>query len=169
MIKDLVLIGMPGCGKTGLGKRLAREIGRPFLDLDAEIQKTEDKTIKEIFAECGESGFRRTETEVFRRSMGGGRVIATGGGIVTVEENHEIAKGGTVIFIDRPLERILSDVNTGTRPLLAQGKERLYSLYDERYNLYMDWADIRIINDDTIREAVDRIKKEVKEYENNGD
>ena len=168
MNKDLILIGMPGCGKTRLGRELARKLRMPFLDLDAEIERVSGKTIPEIFEESGETGFRKIESETFQGSIGSGKVIATGGGIVTVQANMETAKKGTVIFIDRPLELIFSDVDTGSRPLLSEGKERLYSLYDERYDLYKTWADIHVINSGSISETVDKIKTEVKIYEDNG-
>ncbi len=73
-----------------------------------------------------------------------------------------------MIFIDRPLERILGDIDTETRPLLADGKERLHRLWAERYDMYLAWADIRVVNDGSLAEAVEKIKKEVERYENHG-
>ena len=168
MEKDLILIGMPGCGKSTLGKRLAKRLGREFLDLDTAIEDEAKKTIPQIFEEEGEGRFRHRETQVFHKALGFGRVIATGGGIVTQAENASIAKGGVVIFIDRPLANIIGDVKTDTRPLLAKGKERLKRLYEERYSLYRNWADVHIINDTTCEETLEKIIKEVKEYENHG-
>ena len=168
MKKDWILIGMPGCGKSTLGKSLAKRIGCEFLDLDTVIEEAAGKTIPQIFQEEGENGFRRRETQAFRKAVGFGRVIATGGGIVTQAENTPIAKGGVVVFVDRPLADIMGDVQTDTRPLLSDGKERLKRLYEERYPLYQDWADLHVINDTTYEETLEKIIKEVKEYENHG-
>ena len=101
--------------------------------------------------------------------MCGGRILSAGGGIVTQSENLEIARQGLVIFIDRPLEKIMGDVRTDTRPLLKEGKERLHRLWTERYDLYQSWADIRVVNDGSLKEVVEKIKKEVEAYENHGD
>ncbi|MEE1013146.1 MAG: shikimate kinase [Clostridia bacterium] len=168
MNKDLILIGMPGCGKSTLGRGLADELRLPFLDLDAAIEDAAGRPIPEIFETQGEEGFRRLETETFRASVTSGKVIATGGGIVTREENLPIAKNGLVIFIDRPLEHIMGDVQTETRPLLAEGKQRLQKLYEQRYDLYVAWADIRIANTGTPEETLKTIVKEVQAYENHG-
>lgn len=169
MKKDLIFIGMPGCGKSTLGKRLAKKLNLSFLDLDTAIEQAEGRPIPKIFETEGEDGFRQIETKAFQASVGSGRVIATGGGIVTREENRAIAKGGIVIFIDRPLEDIMGDVQTDTRPLLKQGRERLLQLYEERYPLYRKWADIHIKNTGSLEETLTRIINEVKIYENHGD
>lgn len=168
-IRDLILIGMPGCGKSVIGRRLSIRMNRPLLDLDEEIERQENCTIPEIFNQRGESGFRKSETEAFRRAVCGGRILSAGGGIVTQSENLEIARQGLVIFIDRPLEKIMGDVRTDTRPLLKEGKERLHRLWTERYDLYQSWADIRVVNDGSLKEVVEKIKKEVEAYENHGD
>lgn len=165
--KDLILIGMPGCGKSVIGKRLSRELKLLFVDLDTAIENRADCTIPEIFARGGEEEFRRTETEVFKETVGVGGIIATGGGIVKRAVNKQAAKRGVVIFIDRPLENILSDINISARPLLADGREKLTELYNERYKLYTDWADIRVVNDGSIEDITDKIKEEVLCYENN--
>ena len=167
--KDLILIGMPGCGKSVIGKRLSYGLRMGFVDIDSAIEYYAGSSIPEIFEKQGEEEFRKIETEVFKKTVGIGRIIATGGGIVKKAENKAIAKGGTVIFIDRPLENIMGDVRTSTRPLLAKGKDRLIELYNERYELYKEWADIRVINDGSVNDITDRIIKEVENYENNGD
>lgn len=168
MKKDIILIGMPGCGKSTLGKSLAKELNRTFVDLDAMIEETAGKKITDIFADEGEAGFRGMETAAFEKSIGNGRVIATGGGIVTIPRNREIAKKGIVVFLDRPLEVLLKTTSTAERPLLKDGVERLRTLYRDRYDLYCQWGEIRIENTGTIEDAVKTIIKEVEDYENHG-
>lgn len=142
----ILLIGMPGCGKSSLGRAAARRLNMKFIDTDAEIERAEGKTIPEIFAEHGERYFRRAETLALKNVIGQNAVIASGGGIVTEAENIEIMKSGTVVFIDRPLECIEGDIDTSGRPLLSDGG-RLKRLYDERYDIYRRVCDIRIVND----------------------
>ncbi len=168
MNKDLILIGMPGCGKSTIGKLLAEQLSVGFLDLDQEIERLAGATIPEIFAQEGEEGFRRWETKAFSGAVGRGRVLATGGGIVTREENYPIAKTGMVVFLDRPLACIMEDVRTDTRPLLAEGKERLLRLHKERDGLYRTWADITVTNNESVEKVIAKILKEVKNYENYG-
>ena len=168
MKKDLILIGMPGCGKSTFGKKMAKKVGMPFVDLDEKIEKTTGKTILELFAEEGEEGFRRWETRVFAEEIGDGKVIATGGGIVTRLENRDIAKRGRVIFIDRPLNRIVEDVRCDTRPLLAEGRERLKQLYAERIDLYRAWADLIIPNEGSFDKVLNQILNEVSDDEADG-
>lgn len=166
---DVILIGMPGCGKTSLGRQAARLLGREFCDLDEKIEEVRQKTIPQIFDEVGEEGFRKIETEVLKDALGSGTVLSTGGGVVKNPENIRAAKQhGLVLFLDRPVDQIYSDVETGHRPLLAGGKEKLYQLYEERYQLYLAAADIRVVNDKGIEDAVQTIIDEVRRYENHG-
>lgn len=167
-MKDIILIGMPGSGKSVIGKQVSKRLEREFLDIDEVIEKDSGRKIAEIFESQGEEIFRHLETDALRNAIGGGRVIATGGGVVTRIENREIIKNGLVVFLDRPLDRIIGDVEIENRPLLADGRERLYQLYDERYEKYCAWADIKISNEETIEEMVEKIINEVGNYENYG-
>lgn len=155
---NIVLIGMPGCGKSTVGKVLAKKLGYKFCDMDSYIQKISGKTIKELF-EPGEDNFRSWETKACEElSKCKNTIIASGGGVVTREKNIEILKTNcTILFIDRPVERIINDVDINSRPLLKEGKERLYNLYDERYELYKKAADIRILNKGYLRDTIDMI------------
>ncbi len=156
---DYVLIGMPGCGKTTIGRLVAERLRSNFVDLDEEIETRENRSINEIFEQDGEEYFRNVETETFRSLMGRDSVVATGGGIVTRDENLDIAKCGVVIFIDREIEDIIGDVDTDTRPLLKDGAERVYKLYEQRYEKYCQWADVRVDNKGSIEDVVDKIVK----------
>ena len=155
---NIVLIGMPGCGKTTVGKVLAKRLGYKFCDMDSYIQEISKKTIKELF-EHSEENFRDWETKACEElSRCNKTIIASGGGVVKREKNIEILKKScTILFIDRPVERIINDVDINSRPLLKDGKERLYNLYDERYELYKKAADIQILNKGYLRDTIDII------------
>lgn len=143
--RNVILIGMPGCGKSTLGEALAKEMGKRFVDLDAEIVKTAGKPIPEIFAEEGEEAFRRYEHEVVKRvCRESGLVIATGGGVVTREENlAPMQQNGIVVFLDRATEKL----PTSGRPL-SQAKSPAV-LYRERLPLYRAAADTTVDNNGT--------------------
>lgn len=157
-MKCIVLIGMPGSGKTTIGKILSKKLGLKHVDIDKYIEKSTGKTIAEIFKE-GEEVFRRLEKETVNKfSKEKGIVISTGGGTIKNYSNIKALKeNGIIIFIDRPIENIAANVNLGNRPLLKDGVDRLYDLYDERYELYKKYSDFQIANDDSLEEAVIRI------------
>ena len=156
--KNIVLIGMPGSGKTTLGKLIAEKLDRDFCDIDEHIEKAQNKKISEIF-ELGESEFRRIERDTIKEiSKRQGIVIATGGGAVKYPENlYHLKKNGTIIFIDRDLEDIARDINTGKRPLLKDGVERIYELHRERHVLYNGYADYVIPNIGSLEKVRDEI------------
>lgn len=139
-MQNIVLVGMPGCGKSTLGKLLAAEMGRRFVDLDEEIVKRAGRPIPEIFATDGEEHFRKLETEavadICRES---GLVIATGGGVVTRERNLPLlSQNGRVVFLDIPP----AGLSTEGRPLSQ--KRSPEALYAERLPLYRKAADITL-------------------------
>ena len=149
MRKTLFLIGMMGCGKSTMAGQLARLTGTPCLDLDAEIERREGRTIPEIFAADGDAGFRLCETAALRAVCEGTpRIVATGGGIVTRQENIDLMRAhGTVVWLCRPLEDMVRDVRQDTRPNLAGDKaERMRTLYAAREPLYRAAAHIVFSN-----------------------
>lgn len=158
---QIVLIGMPGCGKTTVGRLLAEKCNCAFLDLDEKIEKETGRKISEIFANDGETAFRDMETSVLIKALAeDGTVISTGGGVVTRKENRILLQNRkAVVFLDRPLVQILSDVDVKERPLLADGCEKVKSLYNERYALYCASASLRICNDLDAETAAERIMK----------
>ncbi|MFR5266101.1 shikimate kinase [Clostridium sp.] len=161
MKKGIVLIGMPGCGKSTIGREIAKKMDFKFVDMDSFIEACSQKTIEQLFQK-GEDIFRQWESkscEVLRKLDKA--VIATGGGAVKTKGNIEYFKDFTVVFINRPLELIFEDIDTEARPLLKDGKERLITLYRERIDLYKKYGQIEIINDGTIDEVVDEIIKAV--------
>lgn len=139
---NTVLIGMPGAGKTSLGKLIAARKGHEFLDTDDMVEAEEGMSIPEIFQTKGEDYFREIETRMLARACKQtGKVIATGGGIVTREENRDIMRqNGSVIWIKRDLDKL---ENTG-RPLSQ--RYRVEKLYRERKDAYESWSDYFIDN-----------------------
>lgn len=140
--RNVVLIGMPGSGKTTLGRLLADKLGRTFVDSDVEIVKSAGAPITEIFATKGEDAFRDLESAVIRDlSETGGRILATGGGAILREENLAALKSnGVLVWLDRPLGDLLP---TSDRPL-ANRIDQIKALYVVRRPLYERAADLTV-------------------------
>lgn len=165
-MRNIVLIGMPGSGKTTLGRYLAEMLGRDFIDADPEIEKDAGKTIPELFA-VSEDHFREQEMKTTRRlAKLENKVLAMGGGVVLRQENITALKeNGLLLFIDRSPEDIIGDVDTETRPLLAAGRRRIYDLYAQREALYRKAADITVINKGELKEVLRRLAVAAKAAE----
>lgn len=160
---NISLIGMPSCGKTTIGRMLAKALGKTFVDLDAEIAKAAGKSIPDIFAEGGEAGFRDLEQQVTARfAKEGGQVLSCGGGVVLRGENvAALRQNGPVVFIDRPLELLCTG---GGRPL-STDREALAAMERKRRPLYQAAADIRIANDgDVFRRAAQAAQEALHAY-----
>ena len=159
----IVLIGMAGSGKTTLGQALAGRMGRPFVDVDGLVEARFGK-IADLF-EKGEAHFRQCETVAVREACAiSGAVIATGGGVVTVAENMRLLKAeGSVLFIDRPIDRIIADIDLATRPLYVCGIEALNKTYVTRLPLYRQYADHIIDNSGTVEDACRRVMELAEE------
>ena len=155
---NLVLIGMPGSGKSTVGKILSRMLCMPLVDTDALVEQTAGKTIPTLFAQEGEAAFRDRETAAARQAAAlDNTVIATGGGIVLRPENMEaLAATGMIFFRDRDLEDILGEDHMG-RPLVGRDPEKLRILYTQRIELYRKYAQYVISNTKTAEEAAARI------------
>ena len=150
---NLVLVGMPGSGKTTVGQVLARLSGKPFVDLDGEIVKRAGKPIPEIFASEGEGAFRDLEARVVAEACAkSGQVIATGGGAVLREENRSaMRRTGRIYRLCRRLE----DLPTAGRPLSQAGK--LEEMERVRGPLYEAAADADVWNNESPEETAGRI------------
>lgn len=138
---NLALIGMPGCGKSTVGRLLAEKLGRPLLDCDKEIVRRSGQAIADIFAEQGEAKFRQIESQTLADiAKEGGQVIACGGGVVLRPENIQaLRQNSLLIWLDRPLEQLA--VGKG-RPL-SPNPEANRLLYQQRAPLYQQYADYR--------------------------
>lgn len=157
--QNIIIIGMPGCGKSTFGKALARKLGRPFYDADDVIVQQEGKTIPELFA-ISEDCFRDAEVRASRfLADKKGIVVACGGGVIKRPENISIfKKTGTVFFLDRSPDDIVSDVDVSVRPLLKDGRQKVYNLYKERIGLYRDAADYCIDNNKDIEDVLNEFE-----------
>lgn len=156
--KNIVLVGMPGCGKSTVGRELAKRLGREFIDNDEEISKR-GKTPAELIKEDGEEKMREVESEVLAEfCKKSSLVIATGGGAVTKERNFDIiTQNATVVFIERPLKHL----STRGRPLSQGGIETLEKMYRERYPLYKKIADFSVTSQKTWQETTALIENEL--------
>ena len=142
-MRNIVLIGLPGSGKTLLGRQLANRLSLPFLDLDEWIEAQTGLRIPQIFSGYGEPFFRELEAHaVNEAACNPGQIVATGGGTILRPENtRALRKHGVLIFIDRPAGQILADIDPATRPLLAAAPEQLYEIERTRRPLYLAAAD----------------------------
>ena len=152
--RNIVLIGMPGCGKTTVGRLLAKELGRKLLDVDELIVQRAGCPIRSIFENSGEENFRRLEAEIIAEISrnNSGVIITSGGGSVLHEENvRRLARYGKLFFLDRSPDRLRP---TEDRPL-ADSAEKIRKLYHERLPIYLGAAD-QVVKADGPPEAVAR-------------
>lgn len=157
-IINIVLVGMPGSGKTSIGKAVARRERRRYVDSDAEIVASEGRAITEIFAEKGEEYFRKKEKQtLFLLGSQNGMVISTGGGAVLNRENYYSLKANGRIYY---LEREITDLATRGRPL-STGTEALKKLLEQREPLYKAFADVTVENDGDFFSCVDKILEDI--------
>lgn len=155
---NIVLIGMSGCGKSEIAKKLGLEIGKQVLDTDREIINEMNMPINEIFAQKGEAFFRQAEARVCQRvAAQKGVIISTGGGAILNEDNIKALKqGGVLFFINRDPELIFSTANRQVRPML-QDKEKFLQIYNQRLEKYQRAADYIIDNNGKMESAVEAI------------
>lgn len=160
--RNIVLIGMPSCGKSSLGKKLSKELGYDYIDIDKKIIEKTNKKIPQIFEESGEVGFRKIESEVcLEVSKCNHTVISCGGGIIKNEINMKaLALNGFIIYIKRDVDKLL--VGNG-RPL-SKDKNTLLNMFEEREPLYLKYSDVSISNNGYFKHTLKNLKEVV--YEN---
>ena len=157
-MQNIVIIGMPGSGKTTVCDLLGEKLGRPVVSSDDVIVEKAGKSIPEIFAEVGEEGFRKLETEVLAElGKASGTIISTGGGVVTREENYDLLHQNGIIF---RLERDISLLPTDGRPLSQAN--RLGDMLAVRDPMYRRFADITVDNNGSLDETVNIIMEAIK-------
>lgn len=158
-MQNLVLVGMPGCGKSTVGASLAGKLGRVLVDTDEEIVRQAGKSIPEIFAQDGEETFRSWETKVLAElGKQSGLVIATGGGCVTRQRNYPLLhQNGTIFWLRRDIDKLPTD----GRPLSQS--HSLTEMYIKRAPMYAAFADYTVSNDGTAEETVNAILSRLEE------
>ena len=157
-MQNIVIIGMPGSGKTAVSTMLAERLGRKIFDTDTIVSEKAGMTIPEIFAAQGEAGFRKLETEA-TAEVGklSGNIISTGGGVVTVADNYELLhQNGVIVWIERDTNKLARD----GRPISLSSD--LNELYAARLPLYERFADIKADNNGDINETVNAIMEMIK-------
>lgn len=157
-MENIILIGMPGCGKSTVGALLAKALQKHFADADSALVADAGQSIPDIFAQRGEAVFRELETQTLAKlAMRSGMVIATGGGCVTKEENYPLLhQNGTIFWLKRALDQL----PTEGRPLSQ--RNRLEEMWQIRRPLYSRFADMEINNEGTPEETVAAILKELE-------
>ena len=164
--RHIFLIGMQGCGKSSLGKRVARETGLSFMDTDAMVAASAGCTVNEFFEKYGEETFRRAETGALSLlTREPPMIISTGGGTIMNPVNRHIMRAwGAIVLIDRPLEEILSDIKLDRRPTLRDGGlAEVERVYNERIGVYRGLADITVRNDQGYHMAVYTLTRLIRE------
>lgn len=157
-MENIVLIGMPGSGKTTIGKLLAQHLNRVFIDIDAAIEETANMPIPDIFKTQGEDAFRELETAIIAKyGKCSSLVISTGGGCVTKYRNYPLLHQNSTIYC---IERSLDQLATEGRPLSANSS--LAEMFHTRQPLYESFADCFIHNNASPMDAVNQILKEGK-------
>lgn len=153
--RNIILTGMPSCGKTTIGKKLAKRLGRELIDTDQMVIQKIKMPIADYFAAEGEKAFRDRESEAINSlALRDGMLVATGGGAVLRKENvRDLKRNGVVIFLDRPLEKLIS---TDDRPL-SSSREALEKRFNERYDIYRSCADIIIDASGSINQVTEKV------------
>ena len=169
-----ILIGLMGSGKSSIGRRLAKRLGCPLIDLDDYIVEKAGKSIPEIFTEQGEEAFRDMESEVLREVLGQPAVIATGGGAIMREENRRLLKlHPPLIWLKASPEFLAKRIDGDTnRPLIAPGEtlKKLQQLAAVRYPIYEQCADFTLLRGELKkRKAVESILRFLAKWSANRD
>ncbi len=165
-MRNVYLVGLPGSGKTTVGRLAASRLGCPWVDLDRLIEQREQASVPDLFA-LGEDWFRERETAALKAVIDapGGKIVATGGGIVEREENRRLLQNEFVIFIHRNLYQIHRTLRTDRRPLLRKDSSVLYALAKRRRGWYEEIADVKVTNNKSLRRCVEKLVTAITEQE----
>lgn len=161
----IFLTGMMGSGKTFFGKKLSETLKMPHFDTDEEVIKIAGQSINDIFKNMGSGEFRKLEREALTTICKNNidAIVSTGGGIVLDNDNVTTMKNcGKIIFLNRSIEDILSDIEVKERPLIKEDKSKLFEIYNQRIDIYKKYADFEVLSKDretTFLQLLDYINK----------
>lgn len=165
MMNNVYFIGMMGAGKTVFASTVAKKLKRPFVDVDAYIEQTQGVSIPQIFAQEGQEAFREIEHQAIASlAQENGWVISLGGGAVLRQDNVEIIRStGVVLYLERPVDHIMGDVDIAHRPNL-RSKEDVERVYESRRGIYEQACHIKIVNDGSFAQTRHQILKALEEW-----
>ena len=163
-MKNIVLIGMMGSGKSTVGSLLASRLKRPLVDTDTLIERQEGMTVSEIFEAQGEGYFRSLELGVAQAlSLRQGLIIACGGGLPMQEgAMSPLKEGGVVVFLDRDAGDIFDHEDMAARPLAQEGREAFLARAAQRREVYRRWADVTVTDFTSPVSTAARVLEEIK-------
>lgn len=159
-LKNIILCGFMGCGKTVVGKELAWRIFYDFVDLDEQVEAVAGMSVPAIFEKLGEDGFRELETKVLAQLCQNSRqVISVGGGAFGRERNRQIAtENGTIVFINTSFDLCYERIKDSDRPLVRRSTpEELRALFDQRFPIYREVSSFEVFNNNQPKDAAKAI------------
>ena len=162
---NLYLVGLPGAGKTTVGRIISRRLNLQFIDLDRLVLQREQLSMKELYAR-GESYFQDRETEalIWVRDHCDRCVVATGGGIADREENVRLLEQQPVLYVVRRPDSILRTLNTDKRPSFENDPDRIYQFAEARTPVYERIADVRVMNNRSLHSCIGQVLRELEQY-----
>jgi len=164
---NIVLIGLSGSGKSSLGKRLSKKLHRPLFDTDTMVESKCGKNISQIFATYGEESFRAMESACIDEIKDTyNSIIVLGGGSILHKENIDmLSNNSLIVHIDCHPSIIIKRSQLQDRPLVNGNKEKLFSLYKERIELYRNYAQYTVKNNGRLKRAMLLIVNKLKQYQ----